>query len=365
MNVVIDRNIPLLHQSIKGGAEVFSVNGREISQELLKSTQSSALVVRSVTKVNNELLESADIKFVGTATSGTDHVDIDYLSTKGISFVSAKGSNANSVAEYVIYSILKYAESDGIELKDKRIGIVGFGCIGQIVAEYCHLLGLKVMVNDPPLLEHSYSFPDYCEYTSIDRICSECDIVTSHVPLTKTGKYPTQNLFGIDRIALLKNSSLFIHTSRGSVVDESALLDRLRKREIRAVIDVWENEPLLNSELAKFCFFATPHIAGYSYDGKLKGALIMAEHLHNILGLEIDFSIIQTELQAGLKKVVPNKNYSLLLDLLEQNRRFKEDFMDFLRLLLIEDKQEFSKQFDRLRKEYPKRRECLELPNTF
>lgn len=359
MNIVIDRNIPLLQQSIKSTGEVLSINGREISRELLKSTKSRALVVRSITKVNKVLLDSTDIQFVGTATSGTDHVDIEYLNQMDISFVSAKGSNANSVAEYVIYSILRYAEAEKLLLNKLSIGIIGFGCIGKIVARYSYLLGLKVLVNDPPLFEQNYVFPNYFEYASIESICSECDIVTNHVPLTQEDNHPTVNLLNRERIALLKKNSLFIHTSRGSVADESALLDRLRKREVKAVVDVWANEPLLNKELAKYCFMATPHIAGYSYDGKLKGALIMAESLNKVLGLEIDYSLIKNELNDAIKKFEPNPNYTLLLDVLEKNREFKEDYLNFLKLLLIDDSLEFASQFDRLRKEYPIRRECL------
>ncbi len=358
-NIIIDENIPLLGSVFKSFANVTTVNGRKIDRELLIRSNCDALIIRSITKINEKLLDKTGVKFVGTSTSGTDHIDLQYLKTNNIAFAYAPGSNANSVAEYVVYSILMWAKSNCFKLKDKTIGIVGYGNIGRIVATYAKAIGLRVLVNDPPLKDENFIFPDFVNYCTLDELCRQSDIITNHVPLTKNGKYPTWRLFAENELNQLKTGSLFIHTSRGYVVDEKPLLERLAKREIIGVLDVWENEPVVNQQLVKYCFMATPHIAGYAYDGKLKGALMMAEAVEENFNIKVDKEILKKELNSGVRKISVNSNPEVIIENLEHNRRLKNDYIEFLQTMLIEDEKERGAAFDRLRKNYPRRRECL------
>jgi erythronate-4-phosphate dehydrogenase len=361
MNILTDENIPLLESVLRSAADVSSAAGREINREMLLKSRSDAIVVRSLTKINANLLEGTNVKFVGTSTSGIDHVDVEYLNDKGIEFAYAPGSNANSVAEYVVYSLLMWAKANEFSLRDKTIGIIGYGNIGKIVAAYSNALGLKVLVNDPPLKDSEFDFPDDVEYMTLDEICKESDILTNHVPLTKAGNYKTAKLISRSKINLLKAGSFLIHTSRGGVVDEKSLLERLARRELTASIDVWENEPLVNSSLLKYSFLATPHIAGYAYDGKLKGALMMAEALEKYSGIQTSKEILQKELETGAEKINPFAGHTVVLKALERNRNLQKDYLAFLQSMLIDDEKERAAAFDRLRKEYPHRRECLTL----
>jgi erythronate-4-phosphate dehydrogenase len=285
--IYIDENIPLLPDVLSDCGELIKFNGRKLDNEFIKKHDCEYLFVRSTTKVNKSLLEDTNVRFVGTATSGIDHIDTQYLSSKGIHFCSAPGANANSVAEYVLYSMFLYSKKLGISLKDKTIGVVGYGNVGKIVAEYAHLMGLKVLINDPPLKNDGFLFPNNLEYVSLNEICESADILTNHVPLTfhGEGKHPTYRLFSPDHIKKIKRSAMIIHTSRGGVIDEDTLLERINKEELIAAVDVFENEPLVNIDVAKAAIISTPHIAGYSYDGKLKGTLMMAQQFQNFSGV--------------------------------------------------------------------------------
>ncbi len=359
LNIIIDENIPLLNDALKTVANVQLAEGRSISNALLLDSNCDALIVRSLTKINAELLSNTSVRFVGTSTSGIDHIDTDFLLEHNIAFANAPGSNANSVAEYVVYSILMWARANSISLEGKSIGIVGYGNIGRIVANYANALGLRVLVNDPPLNDTHFVFPDFVAYRSINELCEESDIITNHVPLTKTGKYATVGLFSSSLINKMNSGSLFIHASRGFVVDEKPLLERLAKRELTAVIDVWENEPTPNPVIVKYCFMATPHIAGYAFDGKLKGALMMADAVEKHFGITTNKEVIINELNSAVEKITASSTHNVILESLQRNRMLQEDYKDFLYTMLIDDKRQRSAEFDRLRKEYPHRRECL------
>jgi erythronate-4-phosphate dehydrogenase len=364
--IYIDENIPLLPDVLSNCGKIIMFNGRKLKNDLLKKNDCEYLFVRSTTKVNQSLLEGTDVRFVGTATSGIDHIDTQYLGSKGIHFCSAPGANANSVAEYVLYSMFLYSKKHGISLKDKTIGVVGYGNVGKIVAEYAYLMGLKVLINDPPLKDDGFHFPDHLEYVSLDEICESADVITNHVPLTFQGetKHPTYRLLSEDHIKKIKNGGVIIHTSRGGVIDENALLERIDKRELIAAVDVFENEPMVNIDLARAAIISTPHIAGYSYDGKLKGTLMMAQQFMSFSGLNPDLSRIEQELGSTDKLSVDDfENYEKLFGLIQRNRKLNEDHNRFLNILDSDDALR-SKQFDLLRKEYPIRRESLSLPNT-
>ncbi len=231
------------------------------------------VVVRSETKVNRRLLEGTRVRFVGTATIGTDHVDVDYLRACGIGFASAPGSNANSVAEYLAAALLELGVGRDVPLKGMTIGVVGVGNVGSRVARVASALGMNVLLNDPPLARLT-SDP---RYRPLDDLMN-ADFVTVHVPLTTIGKDPTFHLFDERRIARIKKGAILINTSRGPVVDKIPLKMALASGHLGgAVLDVWEGEPEIDTALLADVDLGTPHIAGYSLDGKINAARMIFE----------------------------------------------------------------------------------------
>lgn len=354
--IFVDENIPLLADSLKHCGEVTKFTGRNLTCKDLIDSGCSALIVRSTTKINSGLLIGTNIKFVATATSGIDHVDVEFLKNNNINFAYAPGSNANSVAEYVLFAILKWNYLTNIELPGITIGIVGFGNIGKIIAKYSVRMGLNILVNDPPLKDEGFIFPDYIKYAELDEICWGSDIITNHVPLTYGGSYPTYKLFQ-NNLNFIKPSSLFIHTSRGGVVDEKVLLSILTQNLIYIAIDVWENEPNINTRLLEKAIIATPHIAGYSRDGKIRGVKMMADAFKNHSGLEPDYKEINKEL--SLYKPMNKdtfREYGLLYNILNKSRDFDKDTKNLKEILKNKSDADI---FDKLRKTYPSRREVL------
>lgn len=359
--IFIDENIPLLDRSLSVCGKIIKFNGRELTREELLNSRAKFLFVRSTTRVDHDLLSDTGIKFIGTATSGIDHIDNDYLSEKDIHFVSAPGANANSVAEYVVFSILLFKHLTGFFIPGKNLGVVGYGNVGKIVARYAKNMGFSVFINDPPLADEGFSFPEDMIYSDLNTICRECDVISNHVPLTREGEsiHPTFRLFNAERISDLKKQALFIHTSRGWVADEKPLLKRMKEKSIIAAIDVFENEPLVDPAMVRSAIISTPHIAGYSRDGKLKGSLKMAEEFEKFTGLEPDMTPYHQELASY--NPLPEKDftdYDKLFVLLKHHRKLDVDHQNFLDTLSL-PKDKRAKSFDRLRKEYPVRRECL------
>ncbi|TAL68612.1 MAG: 4-phosphoerythronate dehydrogenase [Bacteroidetes bacterium] len=356
--IFIDENIPLLGNALESCGAVIRFSGRNLNRNYLIENGCTYLFIRSTTNINSELIEGTQVNFIGTATSGTDHVDTQYLKNKKITFAFAPGSNANSVAEYVVYSILLWSKVLQQEINNKTIGIVGFGNIGKLIAKYSEHLGLNILVNDPPLKDENYSFPDYVKYSELDDICKNADIITNHVPLTKESLYPTYKLFS-KNIKLIKSCSLFIHTSRGGVVEESELLSKIQSDGIITAIDVWENEPYINKNLVNKSLIATPHIAGYSRDGKIRGAKMMADAFKTHSGIEPDYSEINLELSKY--KPMSHGNFNdcdMLFSLLQKSRELNKDTAKLKEMLSTENNNDVD-IFDRMRKNYPVRREIL------
>jgi erythronate-4-phosphate dehydrogenase len=359
ISILVDENIPYLAESLQSCGNVIQFQSRAIDNDFIKHSDTDILFVRSTTKVNEALLNKTSIKLVGTATAGIDHIDIEYLKKNNIQFVSAPGSNANSVAEYVIFSILFWCEKKKISITGKSIAIIGFGNVGKLVAKYSNLLGLKIYVNDPPLLELGFSFPDYCTYKDIDDIITSADIITNHVPLIDSGLYPTSNLLNKDRINKIQNGSLFLHTSRGGIADEEAIINKTKKGDIVSVVDVWNNEPYCNPELADLALIATPHIAGYSRDGKLKGSLALINAFEKYTNQIANKTKILIELsEYSPIDETEFKSHSALLERLSKSRSLENDSVNFKNSLAfsIEDR---GAAFDLHRKDYPIRREIL------
>ncbi len=271
LRILADENIPLVREAFGGLGVVRLLPGRQITPEAARETD--VLLVRSVTKVDAALVAGSPLRFVGSATIGTDHVDLAALRDLGIAFANAPGSNAESVVEYVLAALLRLAAQRGEALRGKTIGIVGCGNIGGRLAERLPAFGARVLKNDPPLAEKAGASR---EYVSLDAVLAEADVVTLHVPLTRDGAHATHHLFDKTTLDRLKPGAWLLNSSRGAVIDNAALREVLEAGRLgAAVLDVWENEPTPDPALMRRVDLATPHIAGYSHDGKMQGAIML------------------------------------------------------------------------------------------
>jgi len=265
MQIVADENIPLLDEFFAGFGEIRRLPGRGI--EAAAVADAELLLVRSVTRVDRALLEGSAVRFVGTCTIGTDHLDLDHFARAGIGWASAPGCNARGVVDYVLGSLLLLAEQQGVELATRTYGVVGAGEVGGRLVEVLRGLGWQVLVCDPPR-----QFAEGGDFVSLEQVLAECDVLSLHTPLERGGAQPTHHLLDARRLARLKPGAWLINASRGAVVDNPALRELLKQRgDLQVVLDVWEGEPQVDVELAGLCRIATPHIAGYSLDGKLRG----------------------------------------------------------------------------------------------
>ncbi|MDM8349847.1 4-phosphoerythronate dehydrogenase PdxB [Pseudomonas sp. sp1636] len=265
MQIVADENIPLLDEFFAGFGEVRRLPGRAI--EAAAVADAELLLVRSVTRVDRALLEGSAVRFVGTCTIGTDHLDLAYFAQAGIGWASAPGCNARGVVDYVLGSLLLLAEQQGVDLTTRCYGVVGAGEVGGRLVEVLRGLGWRVLVCDPPR-----QLAEGGDFVSLEQLIAECDVLSLHTPLQRGGAQPTQHLLDAQRLARLKPGAWLINASRGAVVDNRALRELLERRDdLQAVLDVWEGEPQVDVELAGLCRIATPHVAGYSLDGKLRG----------------------------------------------------------------------------------------------
>lgn len=284
LRIVADENIPLVRDLFGSIGDVRVLPGGAITRENVG--QADVLLVRSVTQVDADLLGGTDVRFVGTATTGTDHIETEYLHQHEIAWASAPGSNAESVVEYVLSALLRLAVRRGDGLNGKTIGIIGCGNVGGRLAVRASALGMTVLKNDPPLAREEEASGRPHAYLPLEELLASSDVVTCHVPLTMEGPYKTWHLLGRQEIAALVPGAWLINTARGPVVDSGALLQALRHTAGgpgAVVLDVWEHEPAPSAELIEQVDIATPHIAGYSYEGKVAGTLMLldalAEHL--------------------------------------------------------------------------------------
>jgi erythronate-4-phosphate dehydrogenase len=269
MIILYDENIPYGREAFAQLGDVRACAGRAMTPEHVR--EADVLFVRSVTHVNEALLRDSRVRFVATATSGSDHLDHAYLRRRGIQAVDAIGSNAESVAEYVITGLLELAAHHGLTLCGKRIGVIGVGHVGTLVARYAAALGMTVLLNDPPRQRTEPDFPGVPLAAAL-----AADIVTLHTPLTSSGPDATRHLLDARRIQNLAPQTIVVHTCRGPVVDTTALLQRLRDRnDVRVLMDVWEGEPVVATDLLQRVFIGTPHIAGYSWPSKVRATEII------------------------------------------------------------------------------------------
>lgn len=277
MKIVVDDKIPYICEKLALLAdEVVALGGSEISNADIQDAD--ALIVRTRTRCDESLLRGSKVRFVATATIGFDHIDIDYLERAGITWCSCPGCNAGSVAQYVESSLLLLQREKGLVLPQATIGIVGCGHVGSKVVAVAKRLGMRVLVCDPPLGKEGF--------VSLAKIAQDADVITFHVPLTKSGPYATWHLADETFFRHLRHAPYIINTSRGGVVDNQALLSALHAGQVcDAVLDVWEDEPNLNLELLGKVFIGTPHIAGYSADGKANADNMVIDALCHYFGL--------------------------------------------------------------------------------
>ncbi|MBN2210520.1 MAG: 4-phosphoerythronate dehydrogenase [Sedimentisphaerales bacterium] len=354
MLIIADENIPYVKEVFGELGTVCCVAGRKLTRAQLD--KADVLLVRSVTKVNADLLAGTPVRFVGTATIGTDHIDQNYLCQQGIAFCSAAGSNANSVAEYVITALLALARQYHWRLTGKSLGIIGVGNIGSIVERYAQTLGMDVWPCDPPVEEQ----------TGNDRFVShvealEADFVTLHVPLTKTEKWATYHLLDEKVFAGLRPETVIINTSRGAVVDNQALKMWLANKGMGPVVlDVWENEPEIDVQLLEQTALVTPHIAGYSLDGKINGTMCLYRALCRFMNIETNESVIPHPPVAQSTWVMKTDGMDEQNILTQAMLRIYDISRDDENLRKIKEMPTVERGpfFDQLRKSYPVRREA-------
>jgi len=354
VRIIADANIPFVKDCFASIGEVEVVPGREITPATV--ADADVLLVRSVTQVDSDLLIGSGVSFVGSATIGFEHIAIDFLREHNIGFASAPGSNANSTAEYVIAVLLSVAKEHKIQLEGMSLGIVGVGNVGSRVERKAKGLGMKVLLNDPPLQRETCDV----KYLSLEELF-ECDFITLHTPLTFEGKDKTFHLADERFFKSLKGGCIFVNTSRGGVVDSSALKAAIKSGKLKtAVLDVWEDEPNIDTELLEMVDIGTPHIAGYSLDGKVAGMIMIYKAACTYFGLEAKFDVKSFLPEPAVPELKINpqvvSEQDVLRGAVERIYDIRKDDSN-LRWILDKPAGKRGKFFDDLRKNYPVRRE--------
>ncbi|MCD9493496.1 4-phosphoerythronate dehydrogenase [Photobacterium carnosum] len=362
MKILIDENMPYAQQLFSQLGDVIAKPGRTLTADDLVGID--ALMIRSVTKVNADLIAKADkLKFVGTATAGQDHVDQDLLAAKGITFTAAPGCNKVGVAEYVLSSLMVLGQQQDFSIFDRTIGIIGAGNVGTYLAKCLDALGIRYLLNDP--LKQAQG--DKRQFDSLERLLVECDVITTHTPITRTGDYPTHHLVDADFLAAMQPNAILINAARGPVVDNQALKQVLQAatngsgKTLTAVLDVFEQEPLVDLELLPLLAFATPHVAGYGLEGKARGTTMVFNSFCQFLSskhhaLASDLLPIAPVPQVQLSRQWDEATLFSLIQLVYDVR--KDDGI-FRREMLAagDDNRKMATAFDLMRKNYWDRRE--------
>jgi erythronate-4-phosphate dehydrogenase len=350
LKIIVDENAAYAKEAFSTLGEARLLQGREITAEKVKDAD--ALIVRSVTKVNEQLLKNSKIKFVGTATIGTDHIDKKYLESNDIYFTEAAGCNADAVTEFVFALLTKIICEQNLSFKDLKIGVVGVGNIGSRIARLSEILGMKVLKNDPPVQRKSRR-TDFVDLNEV----MKADIITLHVPLNKEGVDKTYNLFDEKIQKSLKEKTILINSCRGPVVSNTALEKVITEKNFTAVLDVWENEPNINLSLLKKVKYGTPHIAGYSFEGKVNGTTMVYNKLCEFLNEEPKWKPVLPEVNESIIKLDRKLSTEQTLNYIFSKIYNIEKDDNNLRKLFETDEEKRGKYFDNLRKTYPLRRE--------
>jgi len=348
MRIVADENIPMVNEYFGQYGEITRLAGRSISPEDVMSAD--ILLVRSVTEVNERLLRGASVKFVGSATIGEDHIDTSYLKGQGVAYSNAPGANATSVVEYVFAAIIEWCCLKGRVLDSLSIGIIGVGSIGKELARVSKALGLDVFCYDPP--------QNIGASGQVPSAVMRADIISIHTPLTTEGSDPTYHLVDDEFLNALSSKQLLINSSRGAVVNNDQLTHFLSERSetVDVVLDVWEGEPSVNLTLVDQVLLATPHIAGYSFDGKVQATAMLAQSYAQLFAkpyIGPSSSNVGNDREAfGIPA------HLSLLHGLSQAVRYAFDIrIDDRKMRRLKSLSCSGSSFDSYRKNYPKRRE--------
>lgn len=347
MKIIADKNIPFL----KGVAEEFGdveyLAGSEFSNERIKDAD--VLIIRTVAKMDEQMLRNTSVKLICTATIGYDHIDTEYCEKNGIQWKNAPGCNSSSVQQYVTSALLLIAAKKGFDLADTTIGIVGVGNVGKKVARACEALGMRVLLSDP-IRESEENSSDF---VSLDYIKEEANIITFHTPLTKEGVYKTCHLADDYFFNSLAKKPIIINSARGGIVDTEAIKSAIRTNKISgAIIDCWEKEPDIDFEYMEMVDIATPHVAGYSADGKANATRMSLETIARCFDLDrkpIDY----------INPPAPAESI-IDLDKFDASKRFISAMLTTYNPMVdFEALKSMPTAFKTLRNEYPLRREYL------
>ncbi len=350
MKIIIDENIIFAKEAFSPYGNVILKSGREITKSLVKDAD--ALITRSITQINSNLLSGSRVQFIGTATIGIDHVNTDYLKKEGIGFANAAGCNSQAVAEYVFTALTYISQTKQIPLLDKTIGVIGAGNIGSKVVKMSKALGLKVLINDPPL-QRKTKENIYCSLKE----ALTADIITLHVPITYSGIDKTFHLIDEKQLTQIKKDTIFLNSSRGPVVNNKTMIKILKSKNLTTIFDVWENEPEISTILLSKVDIGTPHIAGYSFEGKVNGTKMIYDAFCKFFNLELSWNpnlpeISNKEIEINIVDSIENALYQIFKKVYPIN----EDSNQLKKMVGL-PKEMQSKYFDKLRKEYRLRRE--------
>ncbi|WP_287935124.1 4-phosphoerythronate dehydrogenase [Duncaniella freteri] len=310
MKIIFDRNIPFISKPLSSIGEAIPMTGTEITNETVKDAD--AIIIRTRTRCDATLLKDSKCRFIGTATIGTDHIDLPYCASRGITVANAPGCNAPAVAQWVLSAISTYL-GDTRSLSDITLGVIGAGNVGSVLIRWAEGLGIKTIVNDPPLQRQSSG--SY-RFSSLSDIADKCDVITVHTPLTRTGDHPTYHLIDNSFISNLKRRPLILNAARGPVTDTLALINGLESGKISALgIDCWEEEPNINLQLLEQALIATPHIAGYSRQGKIRASQMVLDELSRHLRLDAPLRADAPSVAPVPHRIIPEMlNYDILED---------------------------------------------------
>lgn len=350
LTILADENIANLGDYLSHHAvRLITLKGRDINQDAINQYRPHALFVRSVTPINpSTISDFGDIRFIGSATIGTDHIDIHHLNQHHIHFANAQGCSKHSVAQYVITAILNLRPA--YRHQSITLGIVGLGNIGSTLADYATKLGWQVVGYDPFLPPSSFNHADFDATLS-------CDVISIHTPLTRTGLHPTHQLFNKNHLDKLNDNALLINSARGEIIHEADLLNAIKQKNLQVVLDVFPNEPSVSQALLDHVQLATPHIAGYTLEGKVRGTDMIYQAFCQTFGLPV---------QQNLAPLLPPNPYhwsdfvtQTQTDLPAALKHFYDIIKDDGDLRAVNHQDVLPADFDRLRKNYALRREWL------
>lgn len=346
MKIIIDKNIPFLRGILENHADIVYLDGDAISSKT--ASDADALLIRTRTRCDSELLKGTRVKFIGSATIGTDHIDTIWCDNNGVKWANAPGCNSGSVMQYIGSALLHLSEKHQFDPANKVLGIVGAGNVGSKVEKMAKILGMEVLLNDPPR-ERAEGKGDFI---SLDELTRRSDIISFHVPLNRSGKDRTIDLAGNKFFDNLRPGSFIINSCRGSVVNETLLVSSLRSGMVAgAVTDVWSGEPAINTELLALSEIGTPHIAGYSLDGKWNASRMILEQLSLFFGLKTDISLLPPPVEPLNGVIRITRSLSTLQKVKEAVTGTYDITSDSDRL------KDNPSGFEKLRNNYPPRRE--------